>query len=133
MKKILSLTAIALAAIFMTTTDVSAQRYMNNNYVQKQKAYYYYPGANVYYDIASRCYIYPERNTWQRRAQLPRSFYLTNQPRFIVYNYDNDVWRLNGEHANYFKGYYATPSNRKVIVYKTAPVFHPKVYVRARF
>ena len=133
MKKNLSLSVIALAAIFLMTTDVSAQRYANNNYVQKQRAYYYYPGVNVYYDIAARCYIYPERNVWQRRAQLPQCFYLNNQPRFVVYNYDNDVWRLNREHANYFRGYYATPSNKKVIVYKNAPVYHPKVYVRARF
>lgn len=133
MKKILSLSAIALAAIFMMATDVSAQRNMNIHYVQKQRAYYYYPGVNVYYDISSRCYIYPEKNMWQRRAQLPKYFYLTSQPRFVVYNNDNDVWRLNREHADYFRGYYATPSNRKVIVYKTAPVYRPKVYVRARF
>jgi hypothetical protein len=69
---------------------------------QKVK-YYYYPGANVYYDIANKQYIYPSNGTWTTVTSLPAGMAVTNKPRVIMYNETGDVWQNNQQHVTKYK------------------------------
>jgi hypothetical protein len=69
---------------------------------QKLK-YYYYPGANVYFDIANMQYIYPSNGTWTTATALPAGLVVTNRPRVIMYNETPEIWQNNQTHVTKYK------------------------------
>ncbi len=106
MKKILLTTIIAITAVF-SVADVNAQSFKVSEYGNKQRqSFYYYPVANVYYNVASRKYIYPRNGVWISVAALPFNFRISNTPRYSVYYYGSEIWKDNRTHvANYRTAY----------------------------
>ncbi len=112
MKKILLSAVIALAALF-TVTGADAQAFRGSAYnAHNRQSFYYYPRANVYYNVASRQYIYPRNGVWVSVNFLPVNFQIRNTPRFMVYHYGTDVWRDNHTHCVTYSRY-----RQPVIVY----------------
>jgi hypothetical protein len=69
----------------------------------QQLKFYYYPGSNVYYDVANKQYVYVENGNWVTVSKLPARVKVVNTPRYIVYNNDRRVWVNNGVHVKKYK------------------------------
>ncbi len=82
--------------------------------VQKKQAFYYFPKANVYYDLSARVYYYPYKNRWAVSKFIPAGYGVRTSPRFTVYHFGADVWQDNRIHQMTFKKYVAYP----VVVYQ---------------
>ena len=132
MKKIL-LSAFLLVAASVVVADANAQSFQSKAFMGGRKqAFYYYPGANVYYDVASRQYIYSHGGVWMRVPVLPREFIIVNEPRHTVYHYGPNVWADNYEHERIYRRNYR---QQKRMMYEQARVYQPgvQVIVRAGF
>jgi hypothetical protein len=84
---------------------------------QKTK-YYYYPGANVYFDIEKKQYIYPSNGTWTTATTLPTGLAITNKPRVIMYDETSEVWRNNQTHVTKYKAKTTHLPKGKAVGYK---------------
>jgi hypothetical protein len=74
------------------------------------QSFYYYPGANVYYDINCNRYIYNNGYGWLTVNVLPPSIYLGNAPRYMVYHRGPQVWLDNPIHVrNFYRPAYRQP------------------------
>lgn len=65
--------------------------------------FYYYPSSNVYYDVASQQYYYDPSGSWVTVKQLPAGYTVVNQPRYVVYRKDHEIWRDNAVHVQKYK------------------------------
>jgi len=77
--------------------------------------FYYYPSANVYYDVANKHYIYADNGTWTTVQVLPSRIHIVKTPRVVVYNATPEVWHLNSAHVKKYKN---TAPKGKAIGYK---------------
>ena len=71
--------------------------------VNAQKKFYYYPGSNVYYDVAQKQYIYLNDGSWTPVTSLPTSLRVGRSPRYVVYSQTPEVWGQNQEHVKKYK------------------------------
>jgi hypothetical protein len=78
-----------------------------------QQSFYYYPNANVYYDVSCNRYIYNNGGSWLSVNVLPANIYLGNSPRFTVYHRGPQVWLDNAFHV---RNYYRPAAYRQPIV-----------------
>jgi len=92
MKKIIVMLAVLFALGFK---QASAQRI----------SFYYYPSADVYFNISTGNYIYynPGTTAWVTVRTLPARIVVTRTPRYIVYYNGPEVWRDNGLHKGKYK------------------------------
>ena len=98
MKKIIVMLAVLFA---FGLTKAKAQRL----------SFYFYPSANVYYNVASHDYIYYDGGSWITVRTLPARIVINRTPRYTVYYNGPEVWRDNGLHKGRYKA-------RKTKVYK---------------
>jgi hypothetical protein len=98
MKKIILMLAVLFA---LGVKQADAQRL----------SFYFYPSANVYYNVASHDYIYYDAGSWVTVRTLPATIVINRTPRYTVYYNGPEVWRDNGLHKGRYKG-------RKVGPYK---------------
>jgi len=72
---------------------------------QVRVTYYYYPSANVYYNIGTHDYLYydPGTTTWVTVKTLPSGVTITKVPRYTVYHNGPEVWRDNAVHKTKYK------------------------------
>lgn len=105
MKKVLLSAIIATAAIIMSANANAQSFHANVKCVNTRQAFYYYPKANVYYNVSSRQYFYPRNGGWVSVNFLPINFRITNEPRFTVYHYGPEVWRDNHIHYVTYRRY----------------------------
>ena len=80
--------------------------------------YYYYPTANVYYDVANKQYIYANNGSWTTAPSLPATVSLTNKRRVLVYKGTNEVWQNNAAHVTKYKGKTTNTPKGKAVGYK---------------
>ena len=137
MKKIFILTCL-LTTISFITSEVSAQPYGRAYGVRKRQSFYYYPNQNVYYNMESRRYVYPQNGIWISVASLPFQLTVTNMPRYEVNYYGEDVWVDNYRHRSAYPVYIAPQpvvvAPRPVVVKKTIIVYNqPQVVYRRRY
>src|SRR5215208_6538210 len=85
--------------------------------IAQQLKFYYYPGANVYYDVANKHYIYLNNGSWTTVNTLPSGVTIVRQPRVVVYNSTPQVWAQNAAHVKKYKTKNTTP-NGKAVGYK---------------
>ena len=90
MKKLIFLVAL-VTAVFTTSA-----------FAQKNK-FYYYPSANVYFDVSGKQYVYYNGGSWTTVKVLPNHIKITQSPRVIVYHTGRNVWVANGEHKQKYK------------------------------
>lgn len=84
----------------------SQPQYAPNN----DQSFYYYPDANVYYDMNCNKYIYNNGRSWLTVNVLPANICLTNAPRYMVYHRGPQVWLDNPMHVrNYYRPAYRQP------------------------
>lgn len=76
------------------------QQYYQPATVPDQQSFYYYPDANVYYDLSCGRYIYNNGYAWVSVNVLPEGFFLGNAPRVMVYHNGPRVWMDNAIHIN---------------------------------
>jgi hypothetical protein len=69
-----------------------------------QQEFYYYPSANVYYNVYNRQYIYPRNGVWVSVATPNFNFSFSNMPRYAVYSDGPEVWLNNGYHIERYHG-----------------------------
>ena len=96
MKKII----LGLVFLFAITgaSKISAQ--------ETQKiTFYYYPSANVYYNVSGSDYWYFDDATkaWVEVKTLPATITVEKTPRYTVYYNGTDVWKDNAEHMKKYK------------------------------
>jgi hypothetical protein len=67
--------------------------------------FYYYPSANVYYNVAVSDYWYFDEatNAWVEVKTLPATITIEKTPRYTVYYNGNDVWKDNAAHVKRYK------------------------------
>ena len=70
---------------------------------QTRVTYYYYPSANVYYNVGTHDYVYYNAGTWTTVKTLPSGVTITRTPRYTVYYNGPDVWRDNAAHKTKYK------------------------------
>ena len=94
MKKIFLILAVLFT--FCSFNQVAAQ---------SKITYYYYPAANVYYNVSTGDYLYynPANTGWVSVKTLPSGITITKTPRHTVYYNGNDVWKDNGAHKTKYK------------------------------
>jgi len=73
------------------------------------QSFYYYPDANVYYDVNCNKYIYNNGGGWLTVNVLPSNICLTNIPRFTVYHRGPQVWLDNAVHMRNYRPAYRQP------------------------
>jgi len=91
MKKILVVLAVLFAFGIKQTS------------AQARVAYYYYPSANVYYNVVTHDYVYDNAGTWTTVKTLPSGVTITRTPRYTIYYNGPEVWRDNAEHKIKYK------------------------------
>lgn len=111
------LTIVLAAATIFITANANAQQFSAGVYiggrsqiinrpVLQQQAFYYYPSANVYFNIAAGEYAYQRRSgVWVTGYRLPERFRISNAQRFTVYHNGMDVWAENRVHVMNFQRY----------------------------
>jgi hypothetical protein len=78
--------------------------FANSAHAQKKTKFYYYPDANVYYDVATSQYAYDSSGTWVYVNELPPTVTLSkNAKKVMVYHDTPDVWADNKAHVLKFK------------------------------
>ena len=84
---------------------------------QVRVSYYYYPSANVYYNIGTGDYWYydPGTTAWVTVKSLPSGITITRTPRYTVYYNGPNVWKDNAAHKTKYKV-------KKTQVKKSTPV-----------
>jgi len=96
MKKII----LGLVFLFAITaaTKISAQE-------TQKVTFYYYPSANVYYNVSASDYWYFDDATkaWVEIKTLPATITLEKTPRYTVYYNGTDVWKDNAAHMKKYK------------------------------
>jgi hypothetical protein len=67
--------------------------------------FYYYPSANVYYNVAEKDYWYynPTTSTWTVIQEVPDQVNIVKTPKYIIYYSDANVWKENTTHLKKFK------------------------------
>jgi hypothetical protein len=75
-----------------------------NQYYNEQ-SFYYYPGANVYYDPAYNDYMYYNGAAWLTVNALPYNIRIGGLPRMLVYHRGPQVWLDNRFHRAGYYGY----------------------------
>jgi len=68
-----------------------------------QQSFYYYPDANVYFDLSCNRYIYFDGNAWLYANTLPTGIFIGRSPRFLVYHNGPRVWMDNAIHINNYR------------------------------
>ena len=69
-----------------------------------KRAYYYYPGAGVYFDVTTRTYFYLNGGTWQTAVVLPPTIVIS-PAEVVSLHLDTDKPYLHyDEHQLAFKG-----------------------------
>jgi uncharacterized membrane protein YeiB len=101
MKKILFL--FFILSSFLVASPSNAQ----------QKKFYYYPSANVYYDISGKQYVYFDNGTWTQVNTLPANIKLVNTRRVIVYHPNREIWMVNSDHVKKYKLVKVNPGKKK--------------------
>ena len=114
MKKNFLFLIIALLATGMCYDAGAQVVYYKQYHAPKQQAFYFYPRANVYFNLNTGMYSYPFKNGWAVSRNIPDRFVLRNTQRFIVYHAGADVWNDNRNHKYTYRKYIATP----VVVYQ---------------
>lgn len=96
MKKII-LGLVFLFAI-VGASKISAQE-------TQKVTFYYYPSANVYYNVTATDYWYFDEatNAWVEVKTLPATITLEKTPRYTVYYNGKDVWKDNPDHVKRYK------------------------------
>lgn len=86
---------------------------------QVRVTYYYYPSANVYYNIKTGNYWYynPNSTAWVTVRTLPSGITITKTPRYMVYYNGPEVWRDNAVHKTKYKTVVVKP--QKTVKKKT--------------
>ena len=95
----------------------------NHVAAQTKITYYYYPAANVYYNVSTGDYLYyNSANTgWVSVKTLPSGVTITKTPRHTVYYNGKDVWKDNGVHKTKYK-IKKTTVTKSTTVKKSTPV-----------
>src|SRR5579875_2496794 len=71
---------------------------------QKKMKFYYYPSANVYYDIAHNQYAYDSSGLWVYTPELPNTISVNkNSKKVMVYSDNPEIWKDNKVHVLKFK------------------------------
>jgi hypothetical protein len=71
---------------------------------RKKMKFYYYPTANVYYDVATNQYAYDSSGTWVYVQTLPSSIEVgDNTAKYEVWHDTPDVWIDNKVHKVKYK------------------------------
>src|ERR1700730_1746602 len=91
MKKIIFF--LLLVTGIQTTQSLQAQRVK----------YYYYPSSNVYYNPATREYVYYNNSTWTPVRTLPGTIRVEHTRRYMVYHDGPDVWTDNEQHMRKYR------------------------------
>ena len=81
--------------------------------IAQQKKFYYYPSANVYYDITGKQYVYFDNGTWTQVNTLPANIKVINTRRVIVYHPNREVWMGNSDHIKKYKVVKVNPGKKK--------------------
>lgn len=71
---------------------------------KQQQSFYYYPQANVYYNVASHQYLYPRNGVWVSVATPHFSFSFSNMPHETVYYDGPEIWMENRVHISRYRG-----------------------------
>ena len=89
MKKVL----FGLTLLFTLSLSSSAQK----------QRFYYYPQANVYYDVKNKQYIYSNNGTWTTVSTLPADINVNRSPRVVVHSTTPEVWNQNSLHVERYR------------------------------
>ncbi len=109
MKKLVLMLVSAIMLVVFTANTAAAQRHK----------FYYYPSANVYYDVSVGLYYYNPGSTWTSVQVLPPGFSITiGAPRYVVYHQGPDVWVDNHIHVVKYKGYNKKSYSKKYYKHK---------------
>lgn len=76
---------------------------ISNEVKAQKRGYYYYPGANTYYNPNTRQYAYEQEGNWSYHNTAPSNFDVRRQTRVTVYSNNQDVWRDNAMHREKYK------------------------------
>ena len=110
--KVLTMKKIMIALFFFAAVIAG------NTAQAQQLRFYYYPKANVYYDPASRQYIYYDNSNWTTVQTLPSTIIVKDVPRVTVYSKTPQVWQMNAEHKEKYKNYNGKYPKGKAVGYK---------------
>jgi hypothetical protein len=92
---------IVFALFILMSFAVSAEAQKTT---KKKTKFYYYPTANVYYDVATSQYAYDSSGTWVYVQTLPTSIELGDNPaKYEVWHDTPDVWVDNKVHKVKYK------------------------------
>ena len=64
----------------------------------EQVSYYYYPGANIYFNPLTRMYFYSNEGTWVSVSVLPEGFPLGNVYHTVYCRPSENIWYYNSCH-----------------------------------
>jgi len=79
------------------------QQYAPQTVPADEQSFYYYPDANVYYDINYNRYIYYNGSAWLTVNTLPAGIFIGHSPRVMVYHNGPRVWMDNAIHFNAYR------------------------------
>ena len=65
--------------------------------------YFYYPGAQVYFNISTGYYWYPDRGRWVRSYQLPPRLVVLPRDRVRIRVDRDEPWRHHQEHVQQYR------------------------------
>ena|SRR2546423_3013865 len=92
---------IIFALLMLVSFAISADA---QKVTRKKMKFYYYPSANVYYDISGSQYAYDSSGTWVYTPTLPSTIELSdNAEKVMVYHETPDVWTDNRIHKVKYK------------------------------
>lgn len=104
MKKI---PAIITAVILFTALSFTSAQAQN-------RAYYYYPSHNMYYDVSGKQFVFNNGTTWARTKTVPSGVTLVKTtPRVTVYHAGEDVWKDNRGHSMKYKDMKTQPQMKQ--------------------
>ena len=90
----------------------------NESFAQQKLRFYYYPSANVYYDVANKQYIYLDNGTWTTVSTLPSTIAVDRKRRVTVYSDVPQVWQYNPEHIAKYQNQPDNYPKGKAVGYK---------------
>lgn len=97
MKKLIFLLAVCIGLVISGKAQAQTDT--------AQMKFYYYPSANVYYDVAGNEYWIWDESTrgWKEVSALPSTITVAKAPRYVVYHSDADIWKDNALHQKKYK------------------------------
>jgi hypothetical protein len=101
MKKLIVFLAIICALVQLSPANA-----------QKHK-FYYYPGSNVYFDVAGKQFIYFNGSNWVTAKALPANIRPNQTQRVIVYHTGKNVWVGNATHVKKYRARKTRPGKAR--------------------